>query len=191
MNFRDVPIPSRMQKLSRDKRGYPIPFIVAIDPSGTPQFTINDHTKIIEILRNDLCPICGQPNTRGRWFVGGPLAAFHPQGAYLDPPGHNECIHYALQVCPFLATTRYNNRIDDKKVAENDKDKILIFNDYNAVADQPQVFVAVQSSKTKNAGPYVRPSKPYMSVEYWRGGIRLDDNEGRSIVNKVLEEHQG
>jgi hypothetical protein len=49
MNARSgVAIPKRMRSLERDKRGYPIPFIVLRDKTGQPQFTINDFRRIAE-----------------------------------------------------------------------------------------------------------------------------------------------
>src|SRR5215472_13925800 len=96
-------VPSRMAHLPLDPRGYPIPANVYRDAQGRPHFTINDDRKRLEQLRRDACPICDQSLYIGRWFVGGPLSAFHPNGAYIDLPMHHECATYALQVCPYLA----------------------------------------------------------------------------------------
>jgi len=114
----DMPIPKRMRTLAKDHRGYPVPYIVLIDQTGKPQFTINDDEKVKRCDRRKLCSICGKPHDRdGFWFVGGSRCFLHPQGAFLDPPLHLECAEYALRVCPFLAARRYTKRIDDAKLA--------------------------------------------------------------------------
>ncbi len=107
-------IPKRMRTLSRDLRGYPIPHIVLIDRLGQPQFTINDHVKVLDCLKKKLCAICGKRINDGFWFTGGEQSFLHEAGAFLDPPSHLECAEYALIVCPFLVARRYTNRIDDK-----------------------------------------------------------------------------
>ena len=87
MNWRDVPLPERMQRLDKDQRGLPIPFIVQLDAAtGRQYFTINDERKVEACRQHDLCAICGQKLLRGRWFVGGPASAFHEHGCYIDTP---------------------------------------------------------------------------------------------------------
>jgi hypothetical protein len=99
----EVPLPKMMQHLRLDERGYPIFYIAQVDKTGKPHFTINNHELRNNCLEKDLCEICGKKLYRGRWFVGGPMSAFHPDGVYNDPPMHTECKDYAMQVCPWLA----------------------------------------------------------------------------------------
>lgn len=106
-------IPKRMRTLPRDSRGYPIPHIVFIDKTKQPQFTINDHAKVLDCLKKKLCAICGKRMDLGFWFVGGERSFLNEAGAFLDPPSHLECAEYALKVCPFLCAHRYTNRLDD------------------------------------------------------------------------------
>ena len=40
------------------------------------------------------------------------MSALHPNGAYIDPPLHHECMRFALQTCPYLISTKYTKRID-------------------------------------------------------------------------------
>ena len=97
-----IDVPDRMKHLDRDHRGYPIPFIVFRDNDNKPHFTINDAaqnfslpvTRPMRDMRRELL--------RGRWFVGGPMSALAPLGAYIDPPLHHECMRFALQTCPYL-----------------------------------------------------------------------------------------
>ena len=86
-----TPIPKRMQHLPRDHRGYPIPAMVWRDQTGQPHFTINDETVRYMLLIENRCSICGTALLPLRWFVGGPLSAFDPNGMYLDPPVHRDC----------------------------------------------------------------------------------------------------
>lgn len=111
-----------MRTLARDKRGYPIPFIVLRDKTGLPQFTINDVRRTEDCRTKRLCSICGKRFDRHQgkdetWFVGGSRCFLHERGAFVDPPVHLECAEYALRVCPFLAAPYYAKRIDDAKLA--------------------------------------------------------------------------
>ena len=189
-NWRDVPIPPRMQHLPRDRRGLPIPFVVLRDKDDQPHFTINDTTKSLYCLKHDLCPISGTPLSRGRWFVGGPLSAFHQDGAYVDLPSHLDCIEYALQVCPYLAAPKYARRLDDATVDYERLDhKVLV--DPSMNPDRPPLFVAVmaigQSVRHLGFGQFrLRPKRPYRRVEFWRYGARLSQEEGERLVAEAL-----
>jgi hypothetical protein len=112
-----VKVPKRMRTLPRDARNYPIPFIVFIDKTGQPQFTINDSALVKECIRKKLCSICGKRLNGNYWFVGGSRCFLHARGSFLDPPLHLECAEFALRVCPFLAASHYYKRIDDAKLA--------------------------------------------------------------------------
>jgi hypothetical protein len=114
-----LPVPKLMRTLSRDPRGYPIPWIVLIDANKLAQFTINDVRRTEEARRKRLCAICGKRMGIGQsWFIGGSRCFLHPRGGFLDGPTHYYCGAYALQVCPFLAARSYARRIDDAKLGE-------------------------------------------------------------------------
>lgn len=181
----DVPIPYRMKHLPLDKRGYPIPVGVWRDSNGTPHFTINEESRRITNLYRHLCPICGMMLFRGCWFVGGPGSAFHKMGCYIDPPMHKECMDYALQVCPYLAAPYYSKRIDARLVPKKDKEGRL-FVDNTVDPNRPAVFVAVMSVKTsvfkgQNGSLFVKPIRPYRSVEYWRYGKQITASEAMAL----------
>lgn len=183
-----VPIPDRMAHLGRDVRGYPVPAIVMVDRNGKPHFTVNDETKRQKIIAADRCPICAGVLLRGRWFVGGPMSAFHTQGTYIDTAMHYECMEYALKVCPYLAARNYSGRIDDSLVPEEDR-KNMIVNDPTVMPDRPQTFVAVMAVKTTYVQhplsgriEYVRPGRPYKIIEFWQNGKRLPGEEGLKIA---------
>jgi hypothetical protein len=184
MHIDDVPIPDEMAKLDRDPRGYPIPWMAYRDEYGRAHFQINDDKHRAEALRLNLCSICGGKLQRGRWFVGGPLSAFHPLGAFIDPPIHHACMRYAVQVCPFLAAPNYAKRVDAKTLNKNDS-KMLLF-DPTIIARRPSFFCAVMAIGQKLTGnlmsPNIVPQRPYRRVEYWRHGVRLSDNEGEALL---------
>lgn len=183
----DVPIPEQMRKLPRDHRGYPVPWTVMVDDAGKPNFVVNqEHLRQI-VLTRDLCGICGSKLGGARWFVGGPQSAFHAHGAYMDPPMHGECAHYALQVCPYLALPSYHRFADPQKIADRMCEPLW---SNTMMPGRPPLFVAVRSNGTIiNCGlsgliEAVRPVRPYRRVEYWRHGKRLDKAEGERLASE-------
>jgi hypothetical protein len=184
-----LPIPDQMKRLDRDPRGYPIPWIVYRDATGRSHFQINDDVRRYDCIRLDLCSICGHKLSRGRWFVGGPMSAFHEAGAFIDPPLHHPCMRYALQVCPYLAAPNYAKRIDGKTVSKDDPNLMLL--DPTAIARRPEFFVAVMAVGQKLVGhplaPNIVPTRPYRRVEYWRHGHRLTAEEGELLLKQDRE----
>lgn len=169
-----VEIPERMRLLPRDKRGYPIPFIVFRDKAGTPHFTINDEARRRFVLDTDRCAICNHQLFRGRWYVGGPGCAFDPRGAYLDPPLHHECATYALQVCPYLAAPRYSRLVDGKTLDPQQAHDAMVMLDSNVDNQRPDFFVAVMALGHRIVeGGYMVPKRPFRRIEFWQHGTRL------------------
>jgi len=191
-----IRIPDRMAKLERDARGYPIPVTVLRGTDGRPHFTINNEAARQRVIVQDRCPICGQRLLRGRWLVGGPGSAFHARGAYIDPPMHDECVHYALQACPYLAAPSYSRRIDDKTLTPEARKAAGLLFDQTMDPTRPELFVAVMFIGQPRwindfvAGiPVVRhlqPRKPYRKVEYWRHGQQLDPAEGARLAEPMV-----
>lgn len=169
-----TPIPERMAHLPCDHRGYPIPWMVYRDLEDRPHFQINDHVKRMISIDYDLCSICGKKLFRGRWFVGGPMSAYDENGAYIDPPMHDECVHYALKVCPYLAAPRYAHEIGTRTLGKHDRNT-LVLTDPTMIDGRPELFVAVMAiGQTLTPGnEYVRPKRPYRAIEWWRHGKRL------------------
>lgn len=198
--IKNTPIPHWMKHLKRDRRGYPIPYIVLIDKEGKPHFTINEESRRQEVIKKQLCGICGRKLVRWRALVGGPVSAFLEDGAYIDPPMHIECAHYALQVCPFIAVPSYVKPIDDKTL---DMDKLesdmCILIDNTTIPGKPftGLFVMVVHAKadyihfgqTSQVVQYIKPKKPYIRAEFWQHGKQLDDETGQGLVKQALEEH--
>ena len=195
MSIQDVPIPERMARLERDKRGYPIPVNVYRDATGRPHFTVNDEDIRQRHIAEDRCPICGGVLLRGRWFVGGPLSGLRDDGSYIDPPMHRECAVYALQVCPYLAAPNYSDekRIDGATLPSDDPNAILM--DQTIIPERPEVFVAVMSigqriswallPNGRRWAQYVRPVRPVRRVEFWRHGMLLTAREGVELAARA------
>jgi hypothetical protein len=172
-----IDMPARIARLPRDRRGLPIPVTVFRDSEGQPHFAINEEAVRQRVIRRDECPICGEKLLRYRWFVGGPRSAFDEHGAYIDPPMHDECAHYALRVCPYLAAPNYNKRVDTRTLKTP---STRIFIDNNMIPGRPSVFVAVRTvGQRKFWGHdingvrmvrFLKPVKPYRIVEYWNHG---------------------
>lgn len=192
MRLESIPLPSRMQSLPRDHRGYPIPYVIIHDAKGCPMFVANDSLKQRDCVYGRLCPICGSKLDSDYWFVGGPGSGLDPQGVYLDSAMHHECMTYALMVCPYLAMRGYKPPDSDilipkleKRLGNDDR----IFYDPTVDMATPTVFVAVMahSFAARERGypesPYLIPERPYHAVEFWRHGQRLTTEEGlESIV---------
>lgn len=192
-NFTDVPLPIWMQKLPKDRRGYPVPVMVMRDKDGRPHFTINDEEIRQRVIKKDRCAICGSKLLKRRALVGGPGSAFLDGGAYIDPAMHLECARYALQVCPYLAAPRYVKRIDALTVDPAKIDNV-IFQDPTVDPKRPTLFVLVNHTRTRHIMgsygmvKYLKPSKPYFDVEYWKDGIQLERAEGEALTKQHLVE---
>lgn len=189
--IRNVPIPRLMQHLPLDQRGYPIFFGAYVDSTGTPFFTVNDEYKRYLMIKHDLCSICGKPLLRGRWFCGGPASALHERGCYIDMPMHDDCVHYALAVCPYLAAPNFGREVGIKKAGQI-ADAVVVV-DPTMIEGRPPLFVAVMATGQRmlDGDRYVKPKRPYLKTEYWQHGKRLPDNVGQALsalhMNRIVE----
>lgn len=195
-NWKKVPLPERMRNLPTDHRGYPIPANILKDENGVYHFIINDENKRQEQIRLQHCAICDGPLDGEFWFVGGPLSALHPEGAYVDTAQHYECVTYALQVCPYLATRPYK-RPDPEKVIERVAATSVahIYVDPTMLPGQPDIFLLVMTDSFLiiNNGQYVKP-KSIIKAEAWIDGVRQEDwlkamveNCSTEVVSQILE----
>lgn len=182
----DVPIPARMAHLPLDPRGYPIFYVAWRGPDGKPAFTINDTRKNQRCMRDGVCPICGGQLYGAAWLCGGPRSAFDEHGVYNDPPMHRECLHYALQVCPYLAAPRYAGSIAEKQA------KSGVFADTTMIRDRPDVFVCIRTRIKMVPDPampgnfFAHPRRPPTDIEYWKHGQQLSEAEGKAICDAAL-----
>jgi hypothetical protein len=179
-----IPIPHRMAHLPLDRRGLPVPVIVMHDLAGNPIFAANDEMERQRVIREDRCQICGDRLNRGRWFVGGTLSVAAKHGLNLDSGMHDECCHYALKVCPYLAAPRYGALVGEKAIAKSGaRDAVMIMPTGTEGNTRPELFLAVMAvgQELRQGGRLiggmvygVRP-KPgsIRKLEIWRHGTRL------------------
>lgn len=194
MSWKTVPIPERMQKLDRDARGYPVPFNILRDDQGKPHFTINDHAKARRCILERRCPICGDEHDETLWFAGGPLSALHAKGAYFDQPMHAECVHYAMQVCPYLAAPKYTGRIDTGTLKPDNLKGERTFLDPTVMPERPDLFLLVEAKGYSARRElyrvegklleqfYLKPTRPYVRIEHWMHGRQLTQEEATRVL---------
>lgn len=92
-------LPTHMQKLPVDKRGYPVPWFVQwID--NEPKFTTVSAQKFRQAVRFGNCWICGERLGARKTFVMGPLNILNRVTS--EPASHIDCARFAAMACPFL-----------------------------------------------------------------------------------------
>jgi hypothetical protein len=105
------PLPSRMQMLPVDERGYVIPWFVDwVD--GKPEFRAMDPKKFVRAIKEKLCWTCGQRMGRFMTFVAGPMCGINRTSS--EPPNHFECAEWSARNCPFLSNSKAVRRVDEK-----------------------------------------------------------------------------
>lgn len=183
MNYREIEMPPRIAAMDRDHRGYPIPYVVTRDANGQTYFAANDSIKVLRAARDRLCHICGQELPPDPWFVGGPGNALGngDKAVYIDGPLHQECMHYALQVCPYLTQLMSKPlELEGMRLKLSEQGYGTV--ETTMVPGIPPVFMAIQAYKydfvpqTGHIIYYV--PKPYKKVEYWKDGHLYDKREG-------------
>lgn len=114
------PIPSRVARLPKDSRGYPVPWFVAWD-GDKPLFPVMDTAKFRQAIRHRRCWICG--DTLGKFFafVIGPMCAVNKVNS--EPPSHLDCARFAARNCPFLVNPNQKRIVtqDGTKIVSRDK----------------------------------------------------------------------
>jgi hypothetical protein len=187
-----VEMPRALRKRPRDRRGYPIPFIVLIDAQKRPHFTINNGERVIAAGRKKLCGLCGGKLRGDIAFVGGPVCFFSAMGAFSDPPMHAECARYAIRVCPYLAAPSYAKRIDDKTLRPGaTPNGVLINTDIAVPDDRPAAFVLGATDRYEmffrdDGAPLFRCAGRWTDLEVWQHGRQLEGAE-KDRVRSVYE----
>lgn len=183
-----IEIPFALKNNPRDRRGFPIPFIVYRDDAGVPHFTINDVARSRAVLHDKLCALCGKPHKFGAmWFIGGVGAAFHENGLYADPPAHEACGRFAVRVCPFIAAPNYSKRIETRTLDPQNVSDTAVLVDNNMDNSRPPFFVLSRSSgyRVIEIGPmqtYIQPRRPWKDVEYWLKGEQIEQTRAAQLL---------
>lgn len=172
-------LPARIAALPRDRRGYPIPYIVFRGADGVPEFVVNDTGLVLVAILGNLCHVCGQELEPNPWFCGGPgnALANGDRAIYKDGPMHRECMEYSLQVCPHLSN-QLAGPVNLKPITRrlNRQGKGTV--DPTVVPGIPPVFCAVQAYRYEHDGRYFHVAKPYKKLHFWQGGRLMDRQEG-------------
>lgn len=178
-----VPLPATMLRMKLDRRGYPIPYIVWRDKHNKPKFTVNDARMVKRCLLHNRCGICGDKMGTTVFFVGGPAAALHPNGAYVDPPMHEDCARYALQVCPFIAVRAYKgyapayvyDHIEPRK-----KNMAIVTDTQHHMDGKPDLFLLKGTNGFVNMAEFRAPRLVPTNttiLEYWKDGRMLSEDD--------------
>lgn len=183
-----VEIPKALRKRPKDRRGYPIPWIVLIDRNGRPHFTINDGGRTLASRRKKLCGLCGGKLRKDIAFVGGTRCFLSPMGAFSDPPMHHDCAAYAMAVCPYLAAPSYGRRIDDKTLTPGaTPGGVLIKNDDSVREDRPAAFMLGRAAGFEmmirpDGAPLFRCKGGWLDLTVWRDGRALAGAEAEEAM---------
>lgn len=185
----DVPMPPKIAVLPRDGRGYPIPANVLRKENGTAVFTANDAHWEWHALQQSLCAVTGtKMDDDDVWMICGPGSAFDPRGMINDLPVCGEAKDYAMKVCPYLATFRYQGLTPEQKARINlgpNRKGIDVTRDYTPmdrhIAARVNGFIITQS---KEGGIMYLPNRLYEEVEVWVDGKRTQHTVGPDAVMK-------
>ena len=187
-DWQSIPVPGALAERPRDNRGYPITFVTLIDSNGRPDFTTIDAEKIVRCIEEQLCGMCGTPlvddsrlydEDHDVAFIGGPLSIEHRN--FLDPPMHEWCAAYAMQVCPHIAidTSRYA-----KPVLGGPEERRLF---QGVHPERPERFGMLVTAAT-NVGLVNHQGQPVFLVDKAAGGeVRWQDepqidSDGHELV---------
>jgi hypothetical protein len=148
-SWKDIPIPKRMRKLPRERRGYPVPFVTMLDPfTDEPDFRVLDVRRQMQCIKEKRCAICGEPLTRYIAFIGGPRS--RDGHVFFDPGMHRECAEYASVACPFIS--RENATYRD--ITEEDREKYaMLVNNQDEHRERPEMFMVITQSYTAQSNP--------------------------------------
>lgn len=127
MSVQLPPMPDRIARLPRDRRGFPVPWFVTWykdgEPcptgEGEPDFRVADQDKMARAVNlrkfgHRLCWVCGGAMGKHLAFVIGPMCAINR--TISEPPSHFECAEFSAKACPFLSKPRM--RRNDKDMPE-------------------------------------------------------------------------
>lgn len=161
-----VPLPKRMRRCARDRRGMPIPYLMMPDSQVTM-----DMVKMVQCFIQKKCMICGQKLDNKKWFIGGQAASRHR--LFTDPAMHEECARYAMRICPFLTHSEMKYR---KKYEEGFTDPHV-----SIVRSPTQVLMQTTGYKTiRWRNKFYALANRWRYLEHWRDGAPVETPVGLS-----------
>jgi hypothetical protein len=93
--------PPMIAALPVDGRSFPVPWFLAWNGRGEPDFQFVHPERAVQAIRQQRCWICGQRLGRMKAFVIGPMCAVNRISS--EPPSHPMCAEFAATACPFLS----------------------------------------------------------------------------------------
>ena len=155
-----IPMPERIARLPRERRGFPVPYIAEQHQDGSPNLGMVDSAMSAHCHELRLCSICGEKLAPAeRTFITGPSCVFGSDYGCDDPPMHEECAHYALRVCPHL-------------IAPGSVSVVITALRYL----RRYVGADYWSYMTPDAADYW-PVRPHRRMEWWREGKQIIDRD--------------
>jgi hypothetical protein len=104
---------------------------------------------------------------------------------------HDECAHYALLVCPWLAAPKFS-RLEAKHVRKrgNVGERFVLI-DHTQIPERPLTFVAVMTIGNKVTAQGMStnfvPNRPFRKTEFWRHGVQLPLEEGAKLAKEYID----
>lgn len=176
-------MPLRIQRLTRDVRGFPVPWFVQFFDAqeqpceygyGTPDFRVADSRKLSKAISQRRCWVCGEPMGNHRVFVIGPMCVINKVTS--EPACHRDCAEWSVQACPFLTKPRM--RRNEKDTPEQAQDPAGFHIDRN-----PGVSCLYETTYAKpfrpqagGQGVLFRLGDP-VRVDWWAEGRRASRAE--------------
>lgn len=153
------PVPGRIARLPKDRRGYPIPFFVAWQ-DGLPLFPVADPVKMRACHKRNLCWICGETLGAYKAFAIGPMCCVNRISS--EPPSHVDCAKFACANCPFMTQPLAKRADATGSVAPGG---IMIERNPGVTA----IWVT-KSFKIENHGGALWRLGPATSLQFWARG---------------------
>ena len=104
-------MPSRIARLPKDDRGYPVPWFVAwmkdgkpCKSGGKPDFRVIAPGRLQQAFTQKRCWICGWPLGLHQVYVIGPMCVVNRVTS--EPASHRDCAEFAATACPFPVRPR-------------------------------------------------------------------------------------
>ena len=169
--------PKRVQKLP-EHQGLKIPYSVAIDEGGKPNYNLTDAEKYITCIRENKCFICGQTLGKHKAFMLPPLAVLRLQ--HNIPPSHRDCAIWSAETLP----STLNNKpmllsANDQKQPEQKTGLIMI-----AVTTKA-IYTATNNSPEWSFTN--KESEILINEAHWYlDGKQVNYDEVQSHLNKAL-----
>ncbi len=177
------PMPSRMQSLAVDERGFPIPWFVAY-VDGKPEFRAMDPAKFVRAIREKLCWVCGQRLGVNVCFTAGPMCGINRTSP--EPPSHLDCARWSARNCPFLSNPRQVRREDEfvtnQLLRDNSAGITITRNPGVAMLWITRQFEVFDDGTGK---PLIQMGEPEM-VEWWACGKPATREQVRASIESGL-----